>query len=155
MERIILKTNLIVISLFFLTTVTPVSATVSELTSLLTKKLGVTEAQATGGAGAIFDQVKQTVSAEDFSAVTKALPGADSLIKSAPKTSAMSDKVGGLSSSLWGSSTSLGGMAALTESFSKLGLEAGMVEKYTKIILDFAESKGGKEVMNIIKGALL
>lgn len=155
MKRILLITNLMVISLFLLITVTPVSANVSELIGLLTKNLGVTEAQAKGGAAAIFDQVKQEVSAEDFSTVTKALPGVDSLAKSAPKTGGLSGNVGGLSSAFGSTSSSLGGMAALAESFSKLGLDTEMVGKYTKIILDFAQSKGGKEVMNIIKSALL
>jgi hypothetical protein len=46
-------------------------------------------------------------------------------------------------------------MAGLTESFAKLGLDAGMVDKYVKTILDFTQSEAGKAVTNIIKGALV
>ena len=47
-----------------------------------------------------------------------------------------------------------GGMASLTGSFAKLGLDPGMVDKYVKIILDFSQSEAGSTVTNIIKGAL-
>ena len=46
-------------------------------------------------------------------------------------------------------------MAALAVSFAKLGLDAGMVDKYVKTILDFTQSEAGKAVTNIIKGALV
>jgi hypothetical protein len=143
----------------------PVRADVMQLIPLLTKNLGVTEPQAKGGAGAIFDYVKQKVSAEDFAKVSSALPGVDSLVESAPKTSDLSRQVpktsdlsrqvGGLSPAFGGKSDLAGGMAGLTESFAKLGLDAGMVDKYVKTILDFTQSEAGKAVTNIIKGALV
>ena len=79
----------------------PVRADVMKLIPLLTKNLGVTEPQAKGGAGAIFDYVKQKASAEDFAKVTSALPGVDSLVESAPKTSDLSRQVGGFSPGAW------------------------------------------------------
>lgn len=115
-----------------------------------TKNLGVTEPQAEGGAGAIFDYVKQKVSAGDFAKVTSALPGVNSLLEFAPKTSDLSGQVGGYSPALGGKSDLAGGMAALTESFAKLGLDAGMVDKYVKTILDFTQSEAGKPVTHII-----
>jgi hypothetical protein len=133
----------------------PVRADVMKLIPLLTNNLGVTDSQAKGGAGAIFDYVKQKVSAEDFATVTKALPGVDSLLKFAPKTGGLSGQIGGLSSGLGNKSDLAGGMAGLTESFAKLGLDAGMVDKYVKTILDFTQSEAGTAVTNIIKSALL
>lgn len=132
----------------------PVRADVMKLIPLLATNLGVTEPQAKGGAGAIFDYVKQKVSAGDFAKVTSALPGVDSLLEFAPKSSDLSRQVGGLSPALGGSDMA-GGMAGLTESFAKLGLDAGMVDKYVKTILDFTQSEAGKAVTNIIKGALV
>jgi hypothetical protein len=126
-----------------------------QLIPLLTKNLGVTEPQAKGGAGAIFDYVKQKVSAEDFAKVNSALPGVDSLVESAPKTSDLSRQAGGFSPAFGGKSDLAGGMAGLTESFAKLGLDAGMVDKYVKTILDFTQSEAGKAVTNIIKSALV
>ena len=144
---------LVFLLVFFLSQ--PVRADVMELIPLLTKNLGVTEPQAKGGAGAIFDYVKQKVSAEDFAKVTSALPGVDSLLEFAPKTGNLPRQVGGLSPLLGGKSDLSGGTAALTESFAKLGLDAGMLDKYVKTILDFTQSEAGKAVTNIIKGALV
>ena len=132
-----------------------VRADVMKLIPLLTQSLGVTESQAKGGAGAVFDYVKQKVSAEDFAKVTSALPGVDSLLKFAPKTIDLSGQIGGLSSALGNKSDLAGGMAGLTGSFAKLGLDAGMVDKYVKTILDFSQSEAGSTVTNIIKGALV
>lgn len=50
---------------------------------------------------------------------------------------------------------SAAGMASLTESFSRLGLDQSMVSKYVTVILDYAKSEGGQNVMNLLKGALL
>jgi len=71
----------------------PVRADVMKLIPLLTKNLGVTEPQAKGGAGAIFDYVKQKVSAEDFAKVSSALPGVDSLRNLHPKPAIYHDRL--------------------------------------------------------------
>ena len=133
----------------------PVRADVMKLIPMLTQGLGVTESQAKGGAGVIFDYVKQKVSAEDFAEVATALTGVDSLVDLAPKASDLSGQIGGLSPTLGGKSDLTGGMAGLAERFGKLGLDAGMVDKYVKIILDFTQSEAGSTVTNIIKGALV
>ena len=144
----------LLVSLLVLSVSQSVNADVMQLIPLLTNNLGVTESQAKGGAGAIFDYVKQNVSAEDFSTVVKALPGVDSLLQFAPKASGLSAQIGGLSSGL-GDKSGLTGMAGLTESFAKLGLNAGMVDKYVNTILNFTQTEAGTAVTNIIKGALL
>ena len=90
MKIFTLPKGLVIVSIFTCLASQPVRADVTKLIPLLTQSLGVTESQATGGAGAIFDYVKQKVSAEDFATITKALPGVDSLLKFAPKTSDLS-----------------------------------------------------------------
>ena len=150
-----LSKRFILVSILVFLASQPVHADVMKLIPLLTQSLGVTESQATGGAGAIFDYVKQKVSAEDFATITKALPAVDSLLKFAPKTSDLSGQIGGFSSALGNKSDLAGGMAGLTGSFAKLGLDPGMVDKYVKTILEFSQSEAGSTVTNIIKGALL
>lgn len=132
-----------------------VRADVMKLIPLLTQSLGVTESQAKGGAGVIFDYVKQKVSTEEFAQVAKALPGVNSIIDLAPKASDLSGQIGGFSPALGGKSDLTGGMAGVVERFGKLGLDAGMVDKYVKTILDFTQSEAGSTVTNIIKGALM
>jgi hypothetical protein len=155
MKTSTLPKRFILVSILLFLASQPVRADVMKLIPLLTQGLGVNESQAKGGAGVIFDYVKQKVSAEDFAQVAKALPGVDSLVDLAPKASDLSGQIGGLSPTLGGKSDLTGGMAGVAERFGKLGLDAGMVDKYVKIILDFTQSEAGSTVTNIIKGALV
>ena len=54
-----------------------------------------------------------------------------------------------------GSVTEADSTAALTDSFSSLGLSPDMVGKYTDIILDYVQSEGGQQAMTLLKNALL
>ena len=155
MKIVRLPKSFVFVSILFFLASQPVHADVMKLIPMLTQGLGVTDSQAKGGAGVIFDYVKQKVSAEDYAQVAKALPGVDSLVDSAPKASDLSGQIGGLSPALGGKSDLTGGMAGVAERFGKLGLDAGMVDKYVKTILDFTQSEAGSTVTNIIKGALV
>ncbi|MBN1277291.1 MAG: DUF2780 domain-containing protein [Deltaproteobacteria bacterium] len=126
----------------------------SGLIGLLSSQLGVTEGQAEGGAGSIFQAARQNLSIEDFSKVAGAVPGIDRMLGAAPKLEGSSGTLGGLSSMVGGSSGKLGGMAALTGSFEKLGLSGDMVGKFTPVILDYVKTQGGEYVMDLLKGAL-
>jgi len=129
-----------------------VSADTSKLIGSLTDLLGVSKDQATGGAGAVFREAKNNMNPGDFSQLLNAIPGIDSLINAAPQASGLAGKA----SSMFGSSSgSLPGMAALTDSFAKLGLAPDMVNKYVDVILDFVQSEGGQQMMTMLKGSLL
>jgi hypothetical protein len=127
----------------------------AELTDLLTKNLGINETQAQGGAGMIFNLAKEKLSGSDFSQVSSAVPGIDSMMSSAP--SAGEGALGGLgkmASGLGGGLGGLGNLASLAGGFSKLGLNAGMVGKFVPIILSFVQSKGGEGVKGILEKVL-
>jgi hypothetical protein len=133
-----------------------VFADTSALINMLVKNLGVTQKQATGGAGAIFSHAKQTLSPADFLKVSDALPGIDSLINAAPKSSGLTGSVTkGASSMLGGSSGSAQGLASLGDSFSNLGLGSDMVAKFTDIVLKYADQAGGKQIMSLLQRALM
>jgi hypothetical protein len=150
-KRILVKTTiLIAITVFGLHG--PVFADTGKLIGQLVDLLGVSQAQAEGGAGAVFKEAKNNMSAGDYSQLLGAVPGIDSLIKSAPEASGL----GGKASSLFGgSSGSMKGTAALSDNFSALGLSPDMVGKYTDIILDYVQSEGGQQAMTLLKNALL
>ena len=139
------------------------SADMSQLISTLMNNLDVNKAQATGGAGAVFASAKDKMNPADFLKVSDALPGIDDLIAAAPKssgasgsaTTGISSMVGGLPGSKSTTAQSLGGLSNLTDAFSQLGLNSDMVGKYVDTILQYANSEGGKEVMNLLKNALL
>jgi hypothetical protein len=130
----------------------PVFADTSKLIGQLVDQLGVSQSQAEGGAGAVFKEAKNNMSTGDYSQLLGAVPGIDSLVKSAPEGGGLAGKA----SSLFGSSSqSMKGTAALTDSFSKLGLSPDMVGKYTDVILDFVQSEAGQQTMTLVKNALL
>jgi len=130
----------------------PVSADTTKLVGQLVDLLGVSQSQAEGGAGAIFKQAKDNMSSGDYSQLLGAIPGIDSLVKSAPEGGGMAAKA---SSLLGSSSGSMQGTAALADSFSKLGLSPDMVGKYTDVILDFVQSEAGQQTMTLLKNALI
>ena len=134
-------------------TCTPTYAGDIGLVDLLSSQLGVTKGQAEGGAGSIFQLAKQNLSVEDFSGIAKAVPGIDQMISAAPKVEGSSSTLGGISSMM--GSNKFGGMAGLTSSFEKLGLNGDMVSKFTPIILDYVKNKGGEHAMSLLKGALM
>lgn len=125
------------------------------LVQLLSSNLGVTEKQATGGAGSIFNLAKQNLSVEDFTKVAKAVPDIDQMMTAAPKPEGAAGMLGvGASSLLGGSTKSIAGVASLAGSFSQLGMKADMVNSFVPIILNYVKSSGGESVMNILQSAL-
>lgn len=126
-----------------------VFADTSKLIGSLVDKLGVSEEQATGGAGAIFKEGKNNMSSDDYSQLLNAVPGIDSLISAAPQAGGL----GGKASSLLGGSA--GSMAGLADSFSKLGLSPEMVNQFVPIVMDFVQSEGGQQTMTLLKNALM
>jgi hypothetical protein len=124
-----------------------------ELISELTKALSVTPSQASGGAGALFGLAKSRLAPADFTKVAAAVPGIDSLIKSAPAASG-SKGIPGLSGVSGALPAELGGLASVAGSFKKLGLSPDMAAKFVPVLTKFVESKGGSSVSSLLAGAL-
>ena len=61
-----------------------------ELVGALSKEIGATAEQAAGAAGALFGVAKSRLSADQFSQLTKAVPGMDALLAAAPSAAAAS-----------------------------------------------------------------
>ena len=112
------------------------------LIGMLTSQLGVSNEQALGGTAALFGLAKQSLSAGDFSSVTKSLPGIGSLLGMASMSGGSSDASSG------------GGLASVAEQFSSLGLGPDMPEKFVPVVLDYAKSAGGDNTMNLLQGVL-
>jgi hypothetical protein len=120
------------------------------LVQTLSKQLNVSEDQAAGGAGAIFQYAKGALSGDDYGKVEKAVPEAADLVKKAPATDATS-AVGGALGKTAGSAA---GLAGLTSSFEKLGLSSDMVGKFTPIVVNYVDQKGGAQVGDLMRSVL-
>lgn len=105
----------------------------------LTKSLGVTPSQAAGGMAALLNKAKEGMGEAQFSKLLLGVPDLSSLMENA----------GGLGSMLGGAD-----MASLADRFTALGLDSDMIGKFTSQLLEYVQSEGGTEMMNLLKGAL-
>jgi Protein of unknown function VcgC/VcgE (DUF2780) len=119
-----------------------------ELVGELSKELGSTPDQAAGAAGALFAVAKSRLNADEFSQVSKAVPGMGALLKAAPVAAVGTS---GTVSQLAGSAA---GLAAAASAFSKLGLKPELVTKAVPILTSFVTKSGGANVGKLLAGAL-
>lgn len=125
----------------------------SELVNLLVSQLGVQQNQAAGGAGLLL-KLAQSKLGGDFSKITSVIPDAQKLISGTPKAPAggLMGLAGSLAGSLGGAKA--GQLAALAGGFGQLKLSPDMIGKFVPVLLGFAKSKGGAEVMQLLAGVL-
>jgi Protein of unknown function VcgC/VcgE (DUF2780) len=122
------------------------------IVDILVQQLGVTPAQASGGAGSIFSMAQQVMTPSNFGLVSKAVPGMDQLLAAVPAAGA-TNLMGGAAGTLSGSS--LGNMAALAGSFQSLGMSPGTMSQFLPVILDYVQNQGGSTAMSLLQGAIL
>lgn len=126
-----------------------------ELIEELTKNLGVSETQAKGGAGLIFNLAKDKLGSDGFSKVSSAVPGIDTMMEAAPASKGGAlGALGGLASGFGGKAGGLGALAGLAGGFSKLGMDGSMISKFVPVILSFVKGKGGDAPKGILEKVL-
>ena len=132
------------------------SASAAGLTDTLMSGLGISEKQASGGAGSLMKYAKGNLSGDDFSKVSDSIPDMSSILSAAP---AMAKSAGGGLGGLGDMASALGGdsvagLAGLASSFTGLGMDAGMIQKFIPMILEYVKGSGGSDVMGLLAGAL-
>jgi hypothetical protein len=110
------------------------------LMKMLTSKLGVTETQAKGGVGSELTLAKEKLPSADFNALTKTIPGSDTYMKAAKDLGAVTGPVGD--------------KAGLESAFQRLGMNSGMVDKFSGLLSDFVGKMGGEPVKNALAAVL-
>jgi hypothetical protein len=141
-----MKTITLLSTFFFLFVVASYcQADQDELINSLTKDLDITDEQAKGGTGALFNYAKEELSEEEFDQVAGAVPDMDGYLGAIPS-------LGGKSTGMLGKATqSLVGMPAVTSAFDKLGLSQDMVGMFTPILVDYVDKKGGEAVGGLLQ----
>jgi hypothetical protein len=123
-----------------------------ELIDQLTKTLGISGAQAEGGAGVLFKAAKDKLGAAEFDGLLGSVPGLHDLMKKAPGAG------GGLGGLLGGLAGAMGGNAGLIATivggFGKLGLKPEDARKFVPVILDFLRNKVGPDVVSKLETTL-
>ena len=97
----------------------------SSIISALTSQLDVSTEQATGGAGALLALASNSLSSSESSELSSLIPGMSSLTSSATGLLGMADN-----------------MSAVTDIFTKLGLDASMVTEYAPVLLEYLTEQG-------------
>ena len=125
------------------------------LSETLVNKLGISSAQAEGGAGAIFKAAQSQLDAGQFAKLSAAVPEMDSLLSAAPKqSSSTANLINGASSMLGDSASRYGNLAGLASSFKDLNLSPDMVDQFVPVVVDYVKKNGGDMTGDILQSAL-
>jgi hypothetical protein len=131
------------------------TAVQGSLTDTLVKKLSISNEQAQGGAGALFQLAKSNLDAGQFAALSKAVPEMDSLLSAAPKQSgALSGLAGGASSVLGEANNPYGNIAGLASTFKVLNLSPDGVDEFVPVVVDYVRAKSGALTADMLQSAL-
>jgi hypothetical protein len=131
------------------------TAVQGSLTDSLVKKLGVSNEQAQGGAGALFQLAKSNLDAGQFAELSKAVPEMDSLLNAAPKQSgALSGLAQDASSAPGEANNPYGNLAGLASAFKVLNLSPDSVDEFVPVVVDYVRAKSGALTANILQSAL-
>jgi hypothetical protein len=128
------------------------------LVSMLTSALGVDESQAAGGAGALLAVAQQQLGGESFGQISAAVPEVAGLVDAAPElggAAASAVPAAGVQDLLGqGSDDMIARGLQLAGAFEGLGLDPGMVQSFTPVMVDYVRDRGGDGVGGLLSGAL-
>jgi hypothetical protein len=141
------------------TAAVPSATTGNSLTGLLVQQLGVTQPQAEGGAGAIFQLAKSNMEEKAFSELSNSVPGMQGLLAAAPVAnsvggSSLGGMAGNLESLAGNSGGTIGNVVGLANSFQQLGLSPSMVQKFVPLVVQYVQGTGGSAVAGVLQSAL-
>ena len=131
------------------------TAVQGSLTDTLVKKLNISNEQAQGGAGALFQLAKSKLDAGQFAELSKAVPEMDSLLSAVPKQSgALSGLAQDASSALGEANNPYGNLAGLAATFKGLNLSPDRVDEFVPVVVDYVSAKSGALTGNMLQSAL-
>ncbi len=122
----------------------------TDLVGLLSSQLGVTQDQALGGGGAIFQYMKDQVTPEQFSDIAAGVPNLSEFLNAVPAVSGRAPGVGGALSMLGGEGSGLSKLVGLNEAFSSLGLNTEMVQQFVPIMSTYFKSSGSQTAASLL-----
>ena len=131
------------------------TAVQGSLTDTLVKKLSISNEQAQGGAGALFQLAKSKLDAGQFAELSKAVPEMDSLLSAVPKQSGtLSGLAQDASSALGEANNPYGNLAGLATTFTALNLSPDKIDEFVPVVVDYVSAKSGAVTANMLQSAL-
>lgn len=108
----------------------------SPLVDALTNQLNVSPDQASGGAGALLALASSSLTDSESTELGSLIPGMSSLSNIAPDLLSMA-----------------GDMSAVTDMFTKLGLDPSMVNQFAPVIMEYLSGEGASsDLLNSLSG---
>lgn len=129
---------------------------VNDMVGMLTDSLEVNQSQAEGGLGSLFNYVKGSVSADQFSQLSETLPGIGELIGSAPDISKLAEGEGlsGLMDKAAEMSGSLKAVNDVRKQFEALGLKPEMIGQFIQVAKEYLDTEQGQQAKQILTQSL-
>lgn len=127
------------------------------LVEILMQQLGVSQQQALGGSGAIFQMAQAGMSPQAFSTLSQSVPGMTEMLNAAPVVSNPLTSMGsGISGMLGntGAGATLNNAAALASSFQQLNLSPDMVGQFVPIVTNYVRTTSGQLTADLLNSAL-
>ncbi len=121
------------------------------LANILSRQLGVTQPQALGGAGAIFQAAQAGMEPQAFATLAQSVPGMTEMLNAAPT---VSSPLSGVSSMLGGTNNTLNSAVGLAASFQQLNLSPDMVGQFVPIVTNYVRNTSGQVTANLLRSAL-
>lgn len=128
------------------------------LTELLMNRVGVTQTQAQGGAGALLQIAKSKMQGEAFSRLGQSVPGIQGLLGAAPalqQPSALGGIAGQLSSIPALSGGTVGNLLSAASAFQQLGMSPAMIQQFVPVVVDYVKANAGDGLSSALSSALL
>jgi hypothetical protein len=126
------------------------------LVKQLTDSLGVTESQAQGGLGSIFNYAKNNLSGTEFNQIANALPGVEGLLSSMPDISKLSsgEGIGGLLDKAANYSETAKAINDLNKQFEALGLTPEQIAGFVSSINQYLDTPQGQQAKQMLMNGL-
>jgi hypothetical protein len=124
----------------------------SELVDYLVKELGVTAAQARGGAGLLFKHAGEKLAKAELLKVAAAVPDLESLANDAPVARRDSQGELGKLYSLIGHEAA--GWSSVVSGFARLEMDSRMASRFAGSVVSFVRGKAGTGTADILEKAL-
>lgn len=124
--------------------------------SKITESLNVTDSQAEGGLGSLFEYAKSNLSGNDFNQLASLIPGINTLINEAPEISGNNKESSGFGSLLNKAaeySSTVSAANDLNKQFESLGLSTEMIIKFANTTLTYLDTEEGQQARQLLQNA--
>ena len=109
------------------------------MSSKIAARLGVTDAQASGGAALLLKAARDKLGATTFDASIGALPGMAALLDSAPRPGGIGKLFGGVASAMGSNRAAM--LATVVSGFGKLGMNTDQAQAFVPVIVEHLRGK--------------